>query len=81
MEHQKKKVHRRCDYSLCDFFAMRLIGQCTSCENFYCRIHRNPLSHQCTKLAFIRDKERKNLENKLMTESESSKKAKIIVVD
>jgi hypothetical protein len=79
MEHQKKKVHRRCDHSLCDFFVMRLIGQCTSCENVYCRIHRHPTSHQCTKLAFIRDKERKNLENKLMTESESSKKAKIMM--
>ena len=80
MENCRVKKRRHCDYSLCEFFAMKLIGQCTSCENVYCRIHRYPISHQCTKLACIRDRERKILENKLMTESENSKKPKIIDV-
>ena len=69
MEVEKHVVKKqRCKYLDCNFYAMKLIGQCNSCENFYCRIHRLPETHKCKNLVELRNKERMKLANKLMSE-------------
>lgn len=42
INHELAVKKQRCKYSNCEFYAMKLIGECTSCEYFYCRIHRLP---------------------------------------
>lgn len=58
----------RCKYPDCNFYAMKLIGQCNSCDNFYCRIHRLPETHKCKNMLELKNKERMKLANKLMSE-------------
>lgn len=58
----------RCKYPDCKFYAMKLIGQCNSCDNFYCRIHRLPETHKCKNMLELKNKERMKLANKLMSE-------------
>ena len=63
----------RCKYYGCNFYAMKLIGQCTSCDNFHCRIHRLPETHKCKNLIELKNKEKTKLANKLMNEKIKTK--------
>jgi predicted nucleic acid binding AN1-type Zn finger protein len=63
-----RKPRPRCKYPDCNFYAMKLIGQCNSCDNFYCRIHRLPETHKCKNMLELKNKERMKLTNKLMSE-------------
>lgn len=58
----------RCTYIDCNFLAMRLIGQCNHCDNFYCQLHRIPERHECKNLVEIINQKRIHLTNKLMNE-------------
>lgn len=63
-----RKPSKRCKYPDCNFNAMKLIGQCNSCDYFYCRIHRLPETHKCKNILELKNKERIKLANKLMSE-------------
>lgn len=67
------KTRRHCDYQLCEFSAMKLIGECKSCNNFYCHIHRINETHRCKNLDQLRQREKRELEARLLEESTSKK--------
>lgn len=67
-------ARQRCKYPDCNFYAMKLIGQCNSCDNFYCRIHRLPETHKCKNILELKNKERIKLANKLMSEKTIEKR-------
>jgi len=63
-----RKPQPKCKYPECNFYAMKLIGECNSCNKNYCRIHRIPETHKCKNLVEIKEKLRKKLELKLLSE-------------
>jgi predicted nucleic acid binding AN1-type Zn finger protein len=69
-----RKPRQSCKYPECNFYAMKLIGQCNSCEHFYCQIHRIPETHKCKNLVELKNKERIKLANKLMSEKTIEKR-------
>ena len=69
-----RKIRPCCKYPDCNFYAMKLIGQCNSCDNFYCRIHRLPETHKCLFMLELKNKERMKLANKLMSEKTIEKR-------
>jgi len=76
MELVTKKFRHRCTFDTCNFAAMKLIGGCTSCKNYYCHIHRIPDNHACKYLSHLKQKQKIMLESRLLNES-ICKKSKI----
>lgn len=70
------KTRHRCDYPSCEFYAMKLIGECKSCNKFYCHIHRINETHKCKNLDQLRQREKRKLEARLLDESTSKKSRK-----
>lgn len=63
-----------CEKTNCNNKILKIIGYCKECDKSFCSIHRYPETHFCPKLSEIKLMGKKELINKLHSNSIKSNK-------